>query len=145
MGVRWVATSSWPLCFSLCYRYSSRLIMAWERNFRGSLFLRREEKNTVFREWCEPSQMNWTVSLTPDRVWFFTWHSSSKYCSNISGHMVLIALSIFSTGLFHLQPSAWLAELVWFTIRPGEIWQLPSMVQTEGENRKPGRPVKLHV
>lgn len=42
----------------------------------------------------------------------FTWRSSNKYCFNISGHMVLIALYIFSTGLFRLHPSTWLAELV---------------------------------
>lgn len=67
--------------------------------FLGLLLLWRKKKEFLASDVCL-FQMDWLVSLTPEKVWFFTWVSSNMYCFNISGHMVLIILYLFSAVPF---------------------------------------------
>lgn len=99
-------------------------VTVWDLNFSGNFFCVCVGGGAYSVSRMVRAVLNALDNLSNTRQGLtFPWRSSNKYCFNISGHMVLIALYIFSTGLFRLHPSTWLAELVWFTIWPGEIWQ----------------------
>lgn len=68
-----------------------------------------EEKNTLVKGGCVRVPNGLESFANTRQGLILTWLPASTYCFNISGHMVLIALYIFSTGLFTfiLQPD-WL-------------------------------------
>lgn len=69
-------------------------------NFPGTLAVKKKKRRRIFNEWCVHVP-NGLGSLTNTRKYLiFTWVSSIKYFCNISGHMVLIILYIFSAAPF---------------------------------------------
>ena len=100
-----------------------------------------KEKKGIFSKWCVLVS-NGLASLTNTRRGLiFTWVSSNMYCFNISGHMVLIILYLFSavpfTSIF--QPDGLnLSDLESALVKYGNLCR---QYRTRG-NRKLGKHIK---
>lgn len=97
--------------------------------FLGLLLLWRKKRD--FSKWCVLVS-NGLASLT-NRVWRFylgfLQHVLLQYFWSYGFNYTLF---IFRCA-FHLHFSTWRAELVWFRIRLGEIWQPLQIVQNTGK------------
>ena len=84
------------------FNYATKigLITLLGLNFSPCFCCEGEKKKRVFSKWCVFVSKG-LASLTNTRKGLiFTWVASNKYCFNISGHMVLIILHVFSAVPF---------------------------------------------